>query len=1058
MADVTTAGTLIAAVLEESGYLAQAHFLKDFRDFFREAGALVYILGGIGGVVSMVMFGSFRAARYLLLGPALYWFLVGPTTKYDGVIWQVGGGAPRGLDAARGEAASRAAVNAAVKDSGLSQGDVGNIEVAAGFALFARPINSIVQGLVDLILNDEDGEYLQHISKGRALEMLLSVQPEDPAFLEMLEGDFAQKCADMVGYAVARSSYELRDEVLAGMGAAKDSAEKRKEFYEQEFKKFRDATRINPGSETRKFMRAGGIDPEQQQAISCDSLWKLIGQYLYDQAKPISERVLKLAEGDGKDANLACERLLEKIEPNRAPGAACNIQNVVALYLLKNAFYDRRSMGRFVKRITDSMGEPQASGEGARIAVHPNTSPEFLQSAKEFALRVRAESPQLFGYTAPMSPMDEYQYAVGVGELGAQNIQDEIEKQKFRENVQSVARTSAIGGPLDAGFTEYPRYHLRNLRQQLFTWAMCLPYWQGVLLYILAVAYPFMALLVLLPGRAMGFLNLPLAWLWVKSWDVGLAFVMVFERVLWNLLPSLEVSKLVTDKKLAQTDLWQALSEAQKYDHTWNLHLYYICISMATLSIPAITGYCTLRSKRAVLSSFTDKIQSDAKEAGSRAAGAFGMSVMSDRVQMIKELQGLAARSVTDRGEGLGANNRQEAANAVAVTSALTRAFGSTLGVATAGDNVVGKALGAGAGAWSEYVNTRGKMLGLQARFDMDWTASFDPILGRYGKLATMNEAYAAAMDGSGGFELNAHMVSPIDKYIELQTENLSNAYTFASRLAVVNPGLSAAIFAATENPETLPDAIQKVAESLPANAFIEGLRDRAKSESDGQASGNLAHPFNNTPSMWEKTFGIDEHSISALRDSLAHRDQFREEYTLRREELIQDLPKSKQAELLHPTIGYGVEFNGANGGASLFRDYVPSEQLKQNEPFKEWRQENPGVGGSSTPNGADAAPSSGGVSYVPPEQGSTSFASSGTPRGPDVFANISQEDLAAIDPMLHPERRRINGEEQETPEERKNRLAALNLDLLLIDPEEKEEILRERRWNRPAPSLSKKV
>ena len=341
MADVTTAGTFIAAVLEESGYLAQAQFLKDFRDFFREAGALVYILGGIGGVVSLVMFGSFRAARYLLLGPALYWFLVGPTTPYDGVIWQVGGGAPRGLADSRGEAASRSYVNQTVQASGLSTGNVGKIEVATGFALFARPINGIVQGLVDLILNDEDGEYLQHISKGRALEMLLSVQPEDPAFLEMLDGDFAQQCSDMLGYAVARSSYELRDEVVKNMGAAKDNIEKRRKYYEDEFKKYRDSTRINPRSETRKFMRAGGMDPDQYTAIDCKTMWKLIGQYLYDQAKPISEKVLELAEGDGKDAKLACERLLEKIEPNRTPGAACNIQNVVALYLLKNAVYDR---------------------------------------------------------------------------------------------------------------------------------------------------------------------------------------------------------------------------------------------------------------------------------------------------------------------------------------------------------------------------------------------------------------------------------------------------------------------------------------------------------------------------------------------------------------------------------------------------------------------------------------------------------------------------------------------------------------------------------------------
>ena len=118
MADVHTAGTFIAAAMEQAGYIAQSRFLVDFRDFFREAGALVYILGAIGGIVSVVVFGSFRAARYLVLGPALYWFLVGPTSPSEGVIWKIGGGEARGMNQVRGEGAAKEYVQRSLKQAG----------------------------------------------------------------------------------------------------------------------------------------------------------------------------------------------------------------------------------------------------------------------------------------------------------------------------------------------------------------------------------------------------------------------------------------------------------------------------------------------------------------------------------------------------------------------------------------------------------------------------------------------------------------------------------------------------------------------------------------------------------------------------------------------------------------------------------------------------------------------------------------------------------------------------------------------------------------------------
>ena len=86
---VVVAGTFVASVLEHLGYLYQARFLNDFQSFFRDAGALIYLVAAVGGVIAVTMYGSTRAAQYFLIGPALFWFLVGPTTQTEGVRWKL---------------------------------------------------------------------------------------------------------------------------------------------------------------------------------------------------------------------------------------------------------------------------------------------------------------------------------------------------------------------------------------------------------------------------------------------------------------------------------------------------------------------------------------------------------------------------------------------------------------------------------------------------------------------------------------------------------------------------------------------------------------------------------------------------------------------------------------------------------------------------------------------------------------------------------------------------------------------------------------------------------
>ncbi len=73
---------------------------------------------------------------------------------------------------------------------------------------------------------------------------------------------------------------------------------------------------------------------------------------------------------------------------------------------------------------------------------------------------------------------------------------------------------------------------------ELYTWAQMVPYFQGQLLYYLAIAYPFAAMFVVIPGMFKGFIQWCQFWIWVKLWDLGFALVAVLERSVWSITTS----------------------------------------------------------------------------------------------------------------------------------------------------------------------------------------------------------------------------------------------------------------------------------------------------------------------------------------------------------------------------------------------------------------------------------------------------------------------------------------------------------------------------------------
>lgn len=826
MAASTQAASFVGAVLEQAGYIAQADFLRLLRDFFREAGAFVYILGAIGGLISYVMFGSFRAARYLVLGPALYWFLVGPTYNFDGVTWRVGNGEHRGLSGRRGESESKRDVKDVLAKSGISA-DSG-INVAYGFALFARVINTVTAELAEVITDARnDDEYLRYVSKGLALDSALRIQITNPELINMLEQDFFARCSNAFAYSVAASAAELRPDVVRTLtGAAAQAAQRRKTEYEAKASSGLDDFVVSPSGRTRRLLKARGECSDIENCtVTCRGMWGVVADILETDAQTPAQNLITMAQGDNSDRAKSCERVLQKITGKNNAAGDCEqkLQRAVGLMMLKNTVFDRRASSRFVKQIAASLGDTGVPQDVQQFLNNPNpisgSTNALSGPALEKVLQATKNVEALSAGGVGASGADGIMYHLGMVEAkvkaGKDSGWDQARIDRERNQAKSIAKASAMVGTMDAGLTEYPKYHLRSLRQQLFSWAVNLPYWQGVLLYVLAASYPFMALIVLLPGRAAGFMNLPMAWIWVKSWDVGLAFVMLFERVLWNVLPSLNVPNQVLSSNLSGQNPWELFGEAQKFDHTWNLHIYYIALSMVTLSIPAVTGYATLRARRAVLSSFTEKLADDAKDAGQLASGSYGTTIMAERSKIQNDLQAaamsLAGRRPSEPGYGnyatvvkdgqgqekrvLGERelrSREYAANAAFASltaDGLSKAKG-ILGADWSPDKLADSLAARGVAipeiktAVSAYNEEYAKQMSAWHALHQAELGAYHPTLGRWGTLGIANLAYVAAVDGFGGYEIEPAKVSAISELMALHQTQLGSRMAIAGKIA----------------------------------------------------------------------------------------------------------------------------------------------------------------------------------------------------------------------------------------------------------------------------------
>ncbi|MEZ4754296.1 MAG: hypothetical protein R3A13_08305 [Bdellovibrionota bacterium] len=196
---------------------------------------------------------------------------------------------------------------------------------------------------------------------------------------------------------------------------------------------------------------------------------------------------------------------------------------------------------------------------------------------------------------------------------------------------------------------------------ELYTWAKMIPYLQGVLLYFLALSYPFACLMMVVPGWHKTLFTWASFYAWAKLWDLGFAMVTAIERSIWatignnpdvasvnghiaKMQDSIRVNVACTAGGLIGDGTCPVPAVTGADGTTWNqvvevfdkallftssldydlLNSYYIYIMAALyFAVPAVTGQLVLGARSGAAGMVNSMVGGVSGQAGAQAGQAF---------------------------------------------------------------------------------------------------------------------------------------------------------------------------------------------------------------------------------------------------------------------------------------------------------------------------------------------------------------------------------------------------------------------------------------------------
>ena len=523
-------GHAVAAYLQTKGMIDQATILSQFGPHMEWIAALGWLFAIGMALGSAAVFGSYRNSLYFLLGPPLFYYMVTTTVTTDGVQLRVGDDIVPGSKKEQNEMLTWiGAISSAEEGSTAGQGDI-NGDAIDGVKDGSVEV-SFFFGIFDTVVTELTQKVVSVMLNANNRDHLRFVARERVRtwVLQAVPRDGAfSKLVSQYHFgecAETTTVYLSKDAAMKTVGR-----EKRKQAdIDEAVRRIKDDQWVKPKVNISKDVRIYLLAAEQAS-----------------QAEGVAFHSVPFKSPE-HDKLVSCEDVWFWVRDTVFSFS----KKALTLDNLKASFKDDSS-GIKWDEVYDDVKKWLAGSQNGEA-----TEATDADAVKALSAFVYKNS------------------ITNANHAGLQNLAQN--RAVFNAKEFETIWTSVFNAEAHGGF------------MQLRYFASSIPYIQGMLLYLLAVAFPFFAIFLVVPEKATAFLTWCSLWIWVKSWDVGFAGVHVARDVLWHLTRGWINN--FDQRDVSWSDPSDVMTLAFNNDAALTENTYWLMISGLTLAVPVVSAH-----------------------------------------------------------------------------------------------------------------------------------------------------------------------------------------------------------------------------------------------------------------------------------------------------------------------------------------------------------------------------------------------------------------------------------------------------------------------------------
>lgn len=618
MITVGSSGSYVGAVLETLGVYYQSYLLDQLATpFATSVGGLVYVVAGFIAIGSYLLSGKTQSSIWLLAAPGLFLAVVLQRTEVSGSLWKFGN-----------EVRSEVMVESGLEPH-LTEDNRGGARVSSLFASYDRLVSSVVSQTVAVLLAGREKLDYSFIVRAEILSAMETPFAGNDGFRSLIHTALGRDCMDyaMTAKKIADPEVPIIERCEAAkhydaLGSSRrvGLTDMAREYVANEIYLFlphlmTEEITPDPGCAVRSVMEScsqspAGL-PDTDAAVGAQEL------YCDKEAEAKAEQQ-RLC-----DAVMRNQQIMNAVYDQPVVGAAGTESALQKALNLSGQQYEQ-----YRKEAWERVNKPYYCHEIWNLAYVSlmRESLIYLESINQQAFNadlnnIITQAEQ--GADADLrlslcSPDYQDNMPVAFSEAltirGTQHPFDvvrQLAKKLFRsekqykplavvadEYAKRSDKFSRVGLPDENKLAHVERTRLKNseLRERtgLMHYAASMPYFQGLGLYWLSITYPLFAIMILVPGKQNGFFMWFKLWAWLKSWDIGVAVVMILDDVLVSLFGNMlmrDGSSLVHE---LPSDIGSALASLETIDPTFHAGQYYSIISAVLMMVPVVSAQIIL--------------------------------------------------------------------------------------------------------------------------------------------------------------------------------------------------------------------------------------------------------------------------------------------------------------------------------------------------------------------------------------------------------------------------------------------------------------------------------